>query len=646
MRTDPDGTRRGVPAVLLVAALATSGCSGFDPLGQRGDGADDDSAAADDDGTAGACVELVPAAAGPPDTGCTSTEPYEVFQPTMERLWQWTAPEAEPEHDQVLSIPLVIDLDDDDGDGQYGGAGDVPDVVFIGMAEQAWDAKGLLRAARGDDGTELWHDASLTELPSGFAPAAGELVPSSPGPEIVVKTVDNRIVCYSAAGAILWETPISETMKSGAISLHDMDHDGEPEVIYGRAILGGREGTLYGMGEYGAGKSHSSFPLSYAVDLDGDGELEVVVGNAAYRKDGSALWYNGLEDGTTAVGDFDLDGDPEVVVSSEGALRLQDHLGDLLWGPVDTLGEASNGAPPTVADFDGDGLPEIGIADVDYYQVYDTDGSLLWSHETAESSSGFTGSTVFDFNGDGTAEVVYADEEVMYVFEGPTGVILFEEPEHSSRTNIEYPVIVDVDGDGEADIVLTSNVVFEESGWDGVTALRGTNESGWWATRRIWNQHAYFVDNVLDDGTIPQHQPDPWEVHNSFRQARPATGWDGYPVPDLVPLVDAVCLDRCPERVAVAFRVWNRGADRVTSGLPVTLWDPSTGTVLATHYVGEPIEAGWTSSTQEISFDPATAPTASTDLVLRVDTFASGDGIHVECDEGNNEAAVAGVGCP
>ncbi len=608
--------------------------------------ADDDSTpdlSDDDDDTVDACGDPFDAEEGTPDDGCTSTEPYEQFDPQMEMLWQWTEPTDQPDHFQVLSIPVVIDLTDDDGDGVIGGPGDVPDVVFYGMANECHNCDGLLRVISGDDGHEHWYDPTLTELPSGGAPAAGELVASSPGPEIVVTTVNHDIVCYSAAGDILWSTPSQETVSKGAISLHDMDADGSPEVIFGRVILGA-DGTFHGQGEYGAGKAATAQPIAYAVDLDGDGILEVVTGNAAYHKDGSALWYNGEEDGTTAVGDFDLDGDPEIVVSGDGALRLQDHAGGVLWGPVDTLGNSNNGAPPTVADFDGDGLPEIGIADKYYYQVYDGDGSLLWSHETAETSSGITGSTVFDFNGDGTAEVVYGDEETFYIFEGTSGAIVFQEPEHSSRTQVEYPVVVDVNGDGAADIVLPSNRVFEETGWDGVTALTGINETGWWQTRRVWNQHAYFVTNVNDDGTIPQFQENPWEVHNSFRQARPETGWDGYPVADVQPQVLGICDAGCPTELTLVFRVRNAGALDVNAGLPVTLWDDHDNFLLGDTYVPDSIPAGWTSASLEIPFDPHTVPAGA--IKLRVDMFSTGEGIQLECDEDNNDVVIQSVACP
>ena len=629
-------------AALGLACGEWEGGGDDDTTGPPGPGDDDD-----DSALADACGEGLDPQSGTPDDTCTSTEPYEQFDPQMEMLWQWTDPPDDPGHFQVLSPPVVIDLDDDDGDGVIG-SGDVPDVVFISMANECWSCDGILRAVSGADGAEIWRDTSGRQMPSGFGLAVGELVAASPGPEIVgmAELSDGgtaEILCYSATGALLWSTSTGETTSSGAISLHDMDADGEPEVIYGRVILGA-DGTLHGVGEYGWGRVHGSFPLTYAVDLDDDGILEVVAGNAAYHKDGSALWTNGEEDGTTAVGDFDLDGDPEIVVSGGGTLRLQDHTGAVLWGPVTTMGETANGAPPTVADFDGDGVPEIGIADKYYYQLYDSDGSLLWYHDTIETSSGFTGSTVFDFNGDGTAEVVYADEENLYIFEGPTGDILFQEGAHSSRTNIEYPLIVDVNADGAADIVLPSNAVFEKKGWNAVTALTGVNETGWWATRRIWNQHAYFVTNVNDDGTIPQFQQDPWEVHNSFRQARPETGWDGYPVADLLPLVHGVCYDGCPTEMRLVFQVRNQGALDVAAGLPVTLWDDHLNWAIGSTYVGDSIPAGWTSASMEIAFDPHEVPDGA--AMLRADLFSTGMGIQVECDEDNNDVLIHDATCP
>ena len=56
-----------------------------------------------------------------------------------------------------------------------------------------------------------------------------------------------------------------------------------------------------------------------AADIDGDGDQEVVVGNALYRVDGSAIWSNGLTDGYPAVADFNGHPDYQMLIS-----RLED----------------------------------------------------------------------------------------------------------------------------------------------------------------------------------------------------------------------------------------------------------------------------------------------------------------------------------
>ena len=62
----------------------------------------------------------------------------------------------------------------------------------------------------------------------------------------------------------------------------------------------------------------------------------------------------------------------------------------------------------------------------------------------------------FDFDGDGQSEAVYADECFTRVYEGQTGRVLFS-ARRSSSTSIEAPVIVDVDDDGSAEILMGSD---------------------------------------------------------------------------------------------------------------------------------------------------------------------------------------------
>src|SRR5690606_33652073 len=158
-----------------------------------------------------------------------------------------------------------------------------------------------------------------------------------------------------------------------------------------------------------------------------------------------------VPNGFPAVGDFDLDGSPEVVVVANGFLHLRRGRDGAQVLPPVALGPAGSGGPPTVADFDGDGRPEVGVAQKDAYWVLkpNFDGGaidVLWTAPNHDFSSSVTGSTVLDFEGDGAAEVVYADECFLWVYDGRTGDVLFATPT-TSFTATEAPVVADVDGD-------------------------------------------------------------------------------------------------------------------------------------------------------------------------------------------------------
>jgi hypothetical protein len=226
-----------------------------------------------------------------------------------------------------------------------------------------------------------------------------------------------------------------------------------------------------------------------------------------------------------------------------------------LW-TVSVPGGGSGGAP-TVADFDGDGLPEVGVAGLSQYSVFDTDGTLMWSNPTSDFSSSKTGSSVFDFEGDGAAEVVYADEHTLWIYDGLTGAIELEQDGHASGTLMEYPLVADVDNDGSTEIIVTSND-YTNSGWSGITVI-GDADDSWAPARPIWNQYAYHITNVNNDGSIPSIQTDNWLTWNNFRAGGTEFGpahWQ----PDLRVDEPEVCTETCWDgRVQLYVPVVNRG---------------------------------------------------------------------------------------
>lgn len=404
----------------------------------------------------------------------------------------------------------------------------------------------------------------------------------------------------------------------------------------GRMILDGQDGSLRGTGAYGAGSGYPGgggvAAMSAVADVDRDGLQEVVVGNALYDADGATLWSNGLEDGYPAVADFDGDPEGEIVVTWSGNVRLQDDDGTVIWSG-NYVGDTAGA--PTIADFDGDGEPEVGVAGRGMYMVIDTDGTPLWSRPTTDSSSGFTGSSVFDFEGDGVAEVVYADEQDVWVFSGPDGTVKLRESTHSSLTCSEYPTVADVDNDGHAEIVYTSNVAFGTE-----TGLRviGDADDSWMPGRQVWNQYAYNITNVEDDGAVPAVPDVNWDTYNNFRSGDVSRG-KGAPLADLGLVLHDVCELECADgRILVWYALENSGLAAVDDPVEVEfLGETDAGTVvLGTATWSAGVASGERTGSTEIELSvPGTL------YALRARLSSEAD----QCDSADDEATWTGVVC-
>jgi hypothetical protein len=481
---------------------------------------------------------------------------------------------------------------------------------------------------------ELAGEANVPSNNLGVQPAGNVAIGDIDGddkPEIIAGAWFGGLVALEHDGTFKWATTATDPDGDrvphqfkfwwGGPSIADMDEDGTPEIVAGAAVFdhtgklewnGDAISSLSRVGEginWSAGNAMNDWytgTLSLVADIDGQGGQEVVTGITAYNPNGTVLWeasdtWNGanpLPDGFPAVGDFgDVNGKtgPEVVVSADGTLRVHDgKTGKVVWGPMDvTRGTNSMGQPipggrigaPTVADFDGDGTPEVGIAGSNQYVTVEIDlanppskfkDAVLWRKVTQDESSNMTGSSVFDFEGDGRAEVVYNDELHLRVFDGKTGKVLFKQS-NTSFTGLEYPIIADVEGDGAAEIVVSSNnfecgdVLKGCSGntFSGIKVFSEVNDN-WVATRRIWNQHTYHVNNVNADGTIPVQETPSWSSHNTYRLNK-LTRVPPQAAPDLkADMPDMPGGSECARTVSTW--VTNGGAVRVGAGIDVSVY--------------------------------------------------------------------------
>jgi hypothetical protein len=614
-----------------------------DDSGDDDDSSDDDDSGADDDDDSteppwDPCLGAPEASDVPPLTSCIYTPPTGVFAPQIE--WQMSSFPTFTSYNQSMSTPMVANLTDDDGDGQIT-LEDTPDVAVVMFEGPSWNGPGVLRVLSGDGSGEHWSLQSLgsSNIFSATNPAIGDL--DGDGlPEIVVTDTSGRPAAISAQGTLLWIAADAAWGVGHAPAIADLDQDGTAEIIVGRSIYS-HVGTLEGEGSEGHGSNDASgWMITPAVaDVTGDGVLEVVVGNALYDATGATIWANGLPDGAPAVGNFDSDPQGEIAVVGPNELRLIDDDGSVIWGPI-TLGNGLGG-PPTLADFDGDGALEIGVATKFQYAVYDTNGSVLWTMPTTDNSGGRVAASVFDFDGDGSAEVVFADEHDLWVFDGTTGTVLLQESGHASGTLAEYPTIADVDGDGNAEIIFVSSN-YAWAGWNGITVL-GDSADNWVSGRPIWNQHAYRITNVEDDGGIPVVEAPNWPTHNTFR----AGGFgrlNPLDAPDLAFETYGLCTMDCPTEATWVVRTINQGLASVPPEVAIRLWaEDSAGarTELTSLSTLVPLAAGSALDGFELTIDPS-ALGAATQLVLTIDD----DGLHNECDESNNEVVLALPVCP
>lgn len=315
------------------------------------------------------------------------------------------------------------------------------------------------------------------------------------------------------------------------LSVADLDQDGFPEIV--AAPTGGpvqftvwdHEGQLIRTVSSDRAVLNDDSVRVTLVDLDLDGDLEVVVGGTAWHHDGTFLWNLDGNFANTSLNNFpivaNLDEDPypelirtrgSSVPDQRGDLLAINHDGTVKWEVIaSTLGTSET--PLAAADLNQDGFADVirlGPPFESYVEARDgRDGSLLWT-STVESGRG--GVTVFDMDRDGFPEVIVFDPSSdLYVLNGQDGSELLYFPTVDSGTIrppfSTSPVFADVDADGQAELVLSMGGSF---GNTPAVSVYQSPQQDWGPMRSIWNEAMYRVTNVNDDLTIPASEPQHW----------------------------------------------------------------------------------------------------------------------------------------
>lgn len=273
----------------------------------------------------------------------------------------------------------------------------------------------------------------------------------------------------------------TEDLTAGIV-FADVDGDGDADIVFANGRHWAQTNEVYL--NNGSGLFSVGYPLgpekatTYAVptgDLDGDGDLDVVVVNDrapnwVYLNDGTGrftlAWQVGpqVEPARSArLDDLNGDGTLDLLVTNRGAANgfyLNDGTGH--FAPKQTFGDPDGSTiDVAVGDVDGDGDADLVLANRDGQanQILLNDGALGFDDvRTFGTGSDETRSAALaDVNGDGRLDIAVANiGEPNAVYLGRGDGTFDEGTTFGADENSYMLEIVDLDRDGDLDLVVAN----------------------------------------------------------------------------------------------------------------------------------------------------------------------------------------------
>ena len=333
-------------------------------------------------------------------------------------------PLEDPPQSRYFGGPAVADLD---GDGKR-------EIILgnlLANRVEVYDSQQHMRTG--------WPQATGAGVKA--TPALADLTGDGK-PEIIAGAEDGKLYAWHANGTAVQGWPVrvgsNPTISYRILAtpaIADLDKNGVADVVVPLA-----DGKLYAFDAQG--KQKAGWPLSIGgitdqagsqvinsspriADLDGSGQLKVVVGSTDHRLyvfngNGTLAWSYLTGDmimGAPALADFDAarPGLEIAVASGDSFVYLLDKDGSKLWRRRTGWTIRST---PLAADLDGDNKPELLVGgDDNKLWAWHADGTTVAGWPQSAGAPIFSSPTTGDLDGDGKPEVVVgSDDAYLYAW--------------------------------------------------------------------------------------------------------------------------------------------------------------------------------------------------------------------------------------
>lgn len=277
----------------------------------------------------------------------------------------------------------------------------------------------------------------------------------------------------------------SET--SANVSFGDLNGDGNLDIVLAkgrhwplvdRVLIGDGEGGI--RESYDLGTASDKSYSGRLVDLDGDGDLDVVISNDApspklvYLNDGTGHFTVGSTYGqpewpmrNATVADMNGDGKPDIIAANRYGRAAGSNYICLNKGKgkfnADCIAFSQEPSTTiTSADFNGDGFADLLVPHRNggqsrlYFGAKNADLAQLRSVAFGPPNAQIRATEAADFNHDGKLDLVVIDETIGITIYFGKGDGTFEPPVPiGDKTIIPYALTVgDLDCDGHADFIV------------------------------------------------------------------------------------------------------------------------------------------------------------------------------------------------